>query len=795
MVGCGVHRGVVLVALVACEAPPAPTSPPVPRTLYPASSSGWPLGALRGRIGRSQAPQPVVTEPIAGEPAAPLRLPTPWTVPGDGPARAIVYGLDGERPAIELVDIDRGRVAWRDTTACAAPVVGVTAEAVVCADTRGIRAVGLDGTPRWHVEATFIAINDDHVIAAGAGESVIYDAGNGDELARVKLPAGVTSDAIVASCGDAGRELFAVGQDGRLSRIAEAKGGPKLAWSVPIGSVAGIDACAGATVLVTTSTAAGTALVAIARDTGKVSGRIDGVHGYWPARDGLGGLEVSTGAGVGRVPRDLAVAVEPIALPVLGELLAKRGDRRLVRATPLSCVVLDRDGVRAYLPLAELGAVLGDDAILAASWLGSAGETVHRIAIPPPWRRALRIPGRAPPVGVPAELRDLPGVEPLASTEVYARPDAGKHAVAAVALDPIDPDVLYAIAIEADTAPAGLARFDLARFAWAWVRGDGCGAGTPIALAIARGVVVCGARSAGHGASVRATGHDGKPRWEWTGDNVDTVTAAADLVLVHDADRLVVLDANDGHVLATLASDDGAAVRAVGVDVGATPLLVAYERGRVVARLPRAQMLPAWSVAIGGVVRALSASNDGVLIELEDGDAFRVDARTAAVTAIAGLDLVWRASGDVILGQAPGGPVPPDTMPERPRVPLVRRPIMPSEVDLPPIAKPWQVPSSLAPSWQLSVYQLDGSVRTRNDYALVAPIAPAAARGPGTSPVVVESGPGLREAMVIDVRSGDPLRRMRLPDDAAPGLAFSTIVDGKPYTGTILAAPLRVVLF
>src|SRR5438046_8444 len=78
-----------------------------------------PLGAVLGRIGRSQAPQLAAREGITGAAERPLRLVTPWTVPGDGAARAIVYGLDRDKPAIELIDIDRGRVAWRDTTTCA----------------------------------------------------------------------------------------------------------------------------------------------------------------------------------------------------------------------------------------------------------------------------------------------------------------------------------------------------------------------------------------------------------------------------------------------------------------------------------------------------------------------------------------------------------------------------------------------------------------------------------------------------------------------------------------------------
>jgi hypothetical protein len=85
-------------------------------------------------------------------------------------------------------------------------------------------------------------------------------------------------------------------------------------------------------------------------------------------------------------------------------------------------------------------------------------------------------------------------------------------------------------------------------------------------------------------------------------------------------------------------------------------------------------------------------------------------------------------------------------------------------------------------------------LRARNDYALAAPVAPVAGGPPG-SPLVIAYGPGLREIMVLDPRTGNPLRRVRLPDDAAPGAVFGTVVGGTPVAGALLAAPLRVVLF
>ncbi|MDB4955681.1 MAG: hypothetical protein JWO36_3250 [Myxococcales bacterium] len=791
-----VHRWVALLLLLGCEAPATPAAAPPPRVLYPAALPPFPIGVVTARIGRSQAPQLVVSQDLDGEPRIPLHLPTSWQVPGDGVARAILYGLEGDTPAIELVDIDGGKIIWRDKTACGAPIVGVTTQVIVCADAHGTRAVGLDGKPRWHNDATFIAMSDDRVVIGGAGESVILDAATGDELARVKLPPGVTSDEIIASCGDAGRELFAALQDGKLARIAEAKGGPKITWSVPVGNLAGIDACVGTTVLVTASIEAGTALLSIARDTGKLAGRVDGVRGYWPARNGTDHLEIATATEVARYPRELSIGT-PIALPLLGELLAKRGDQRLVRATAQTAALLDRDGVRAYVPLSAMGAALGDRSIVTASWRGSPAETVHRFAIPEPWNRMLRARPRRPPLAVPAELRDLPEAVALDVSAATPRPETAMHAVAAVALDPIDSHLLYTVTLEHppdDANGAGLASYDLAGRTWGWARADGCGLGTPVAVSVAREVIVCAARGT-KSSSVRATKRDGSKSWEFVHGNIDAIEAGADVVVVHDADRLLVLDAAAGTLLGSFTSVDGAPVRAAALDIAGMAIVVTAEQGRVLARLPRVAMVPAWTIAVDGVVRALSASGDGVLVELDDGDAYRIDARTGIATAIPGLDLRWRATGDLIAGEAAGGPIPPDKMPAIPPPPVRRGPVPPRDPDAAPFSRPWVVTGPLLDSWQYTLYDLAGGLRARNDYALSPPIWAAAERGGGDSALLVESGPGLRDVLVIDPRRGDPVRRARLPDDAPSGLAFATVVDGKPVVGVILAGPLRVALF
>ncbi|HEX3761265.1 MAG TPA: PQQ-binding-like beta-propeller repeat protein, partial [Kofleriaceae bacterium] len=459
------HRWLAIVALASCEptAPPAPEPPPV--WLTAPAPAGFPLGAIRGRLGRSQAPQPMVDLGLVapGPGLLPLRLPAGFAVPGDGPARAVLFGTEGDhpadRPAIDLIEVDSGRVVWRDRTVCAAPVVGVTPDVVVCADAGGTRAIGLDGRPRWRTDAAFAAFTDGRVVVGERGAAVVLDAAHGEERARLALPVAVPPERVIASCSE-GRELFAAGEDGRLVRITDARGGPAIRWAVPLGPIAAIDACDGPTVVVSEAgpgpgLGAGLAIVAIERATGKITGRLDGIAGAWPARDGSGRIEAASATGLASYPRDLAgpaapLGGAPLGGPPLGELIAARGDRRLVRATPSTAVLLDGRGVAAYLPLAALGAVLGDAALIATTWTGSPGEVAHRRALPPRWRRALRLPALHRGVAVDAELRDLPAVRPLDVAAAVALPGAGARGAVAHAIDPADGAALYAVALDGD---------------------------------------------------------------------------------------------------------------------------------------------------------------------------------------------------------------------------------------------------------------------------------------------------------------------------------------------------------
>lgn len=792
-----VHRRVLgLLAIAGCS-PPAPKleAPPLAWTYAPAPVAL--LGnASIARIGRSQAPQIPSLHGITGDVKLALRSATPMTVPvGErGLARAVLYGVEGVKSAVDLIDVDAGRVIWRDTTACAGPVVGVTADAIVCADAQGVRGVGMDGKQKWKLEAAFLAMSEDRVVIEGPGEAVIVDAASGDELSRVKLPKTLTADTVLASCGDAGRELFAQGPDGKLVRIADAKGGPAITWGAPLGKIDELEACEGSVVLVREAGAFGGALIAIDRATGKLTGRIEGVRGHWKARDGSGHVEVSTLGGLATLPRDLVGSPSVTSPLVLGDLIDARGDLRLVRATRTTAVVLDRDGVRAYLAFDAMSGVLGDTAIVRASWGGD--DVPRRIAIPKRYRKQLRLPSERAGVAVPAELRDLPA--PLELGAAIEKSGAGVFGVLDVAIDETESSVVYTLVLEKsneETNTAGIAAADLATKTFRWQRADACGTGEAVKMAVARDVIACASRTRTiPTALVRATSRDGAHAWEWETDRVSDLVAAGDAVIVFDADIATVLDAKTGSPRWRLTSSDGGRVVATAVAAGATTFVVVVERGAIVARTTAGW--PLWSIAVDGNVRALQPSGAGVIATLEDGDAYRIELPSGTVYALPGLHLAWHGAGDIVVAHTAGGPVPGPPLPPPPRPLRVLRPILkkpPAEEDpeRPRMWTPIPTPPALGDSVQVTLFELTGGVRTRNDYGLVDG-GVARARGPAGSPVVVYAG---RDVLAVDPRTGDPIRRVLLPEDAPIGLAFGTIVDGTPTTGAVLQSPLRIVLF
>jgi hypothetical protein len=837
------HRVLAAALLIACTTEPEPSQPP-PHFVYAPALPKWQLGPLAGRFGRGQEPQAARVLGIGGDPKVPLRLASVWPLPGE-PARAVVYGLEGTQPAIELHEVDAGRVVWRTTTACVEAVIGVTDKTIVCGGAKGVRGVSLAGKPVWTSDQPLVAITKDRIVVGNAREAITLDANDGKELARVRLPAGIELTQIVASCD---RELFAFGGD-RLARIINQRGVDTVTWQQALVPGAGevppllaplprpglprppppprpspalpakpstvaiesID-CSIEPMIVATRPLAKPEVVETERLTtlhairsdGKATGTITNVRGFWPARGEVATeLEVSADGAVTRWPRDLSAPIAGLALPPLGPLLDARGDRRLISATPFTAAVIDRGGVRAYVPLAATSGALGKDAIVAPA-AASRGSGVRRIAIPSAPRHAVRVPARRAGVAPAAELRDLPAAVELPMARTIAKPDTGKHAAPAIALDPKEPAAVYAIALErppTSTTTATVARADLAKGTWSWQRSDGCGQGEPIGLAVATGIVACAAR--GTESTVRATTREGASAWERTLDQIDAIEGGGTAVLAYDADRLIVLDAETGRILGRVTSDDGFRVRAAIVTAaipGALPpadttWLVTFERGRLVGRLPAVSMIAAWSLEVDGLVTSIAASGEGVLVTLEDGDAYRIELATRAVTPMPGLGLTWRANGELVTGETRGGPIPGIPGPVPPRVPVRVNP-RPAPSDRNPEAPdlwiPIAPPPPLGESWQYTLYERSGALRARNDYGLAAPVTATRIRGPVGSPLVVISAG--RDVVVLDARTGDPVRRATLPQ-GAPGIVFGTIVEGAPVAGTVLASPLRVVLF
>ena len=90
---------------------------------------------------------------------------------------------------------------------------------------------------------------------------------------------------------------------------------------------------------------------------------------------------------------------------------------------------------------------------------GSArrGKITHRLALPPRWRRALRLPALHREVALDAELRDLP-VRPLEVGAAAALPDTGMRGVVAQAIDPANGAAVYAAAVDREGDGAAMAR-------------------------------------------------------------------------------------------------------------------------------------------------------------------------------------------------------------------------------------------------------------------------------------------------------------------------------------------------
>ena len=197
-------------------------------------------------------------------------------------------------------------------------------------------------------------------------------------------------------------------------------------------------------------------------------------------------------------------------------------------------------------------------------------------------------------------------------------------------------------------------------------------------------------------------------------------------------------------------------------------------------------MVAAWSLVVDGAVASIAPSGEGVLVALDDGDAYRIELATARVIALPGLGLGWQASGELVLGTAIGGPLPAPCCRRRSSSSARRATAQTRSRGRAPMSVPIVPPPSLGDSFELTLYALHGGLRTRNDYAVGGAIAPRVAG----APIAIA---GAHEVLVVEPRRGDPVARIPLPERATG--VFTTIVAGAPIAGVILADPLGFVLF
>ncbi len=789
-----------LLALAACETPAAVVAEPDPRWTYPPPPSAWPPAVPRtgAPLGRTEAPLLVASSGLTGTPREPLRDVVIWSVPGDGPARAVIAGRTSPRATtetIDVIDVDRGHVLMRDSS-CRDRVVGVTARSVVCAGPGGAHAIPIDGGARWQTEATFVMQSEAGIVVVRGAEMAVLDPDTGDERARVVPAGGLATELVRAVCGTSGTERYGV----RGGDVIRADAGvAKPTWTVklgPLSRVRTLDACSGEHVLVDVDLGSRRSLVSIDRATGIVAGRVEDVLAWWRSPR-LDHLHVSLRDGVVEAPRDLGVTT-PTGLPRLGPLLAEHRDTRLVVATPGSAVLLGPDRTVRFAVAAE-SAALGDRYLVAATATPAPGRNVRRFVLPAATQDPLGLTHASEGVSVPAELRDLP--EPLPPGP-------------AVSIDDSD-DAVLQVAMASDgrtayvlLAGGGVVAIDVERRSRRW-QGGACGGRREDgeargAIAIAGSVVAC-AVSSGTGATITAVRReDGARMWSRDIERVERLDGAGALVVASSSDRAIVLDATTGETIRHLASDDGGPPRVAVVEVGGETVIVSVERGSVVARLARRAMTALWVRAVDGVVRALSPSRDGVLVVLDDRDAYRLDAATGAVTMLPAIGVTWTPVDDVLAATTAGGPIPGEapspavaTAGRRIRAlrRVVRRVLAPlDDPERPKLWTPIPAPPPAGASTQVTLHALDGGVRARNDYALIdATIAPH--RYADTSPLVLVE-PGAADgqrALVLDPRRGDPLRRVVLPGETRAVL--STTIDGTPVVAGILERPLRLLVF
>lgn len=804
-------RLVGLLLLAACESPRQATPGPVlAPALYPAGAAAlWPRLNLpqRAVLGRGAAPRVVASLPI--EAAAPLQtpmlLPSVTQVPGARALAAVAGAVDGV-PAVELIDVDAGRVLWRDTTTCTAPIVAVRSDAIVCADGHGVRAIDLTGRQRWRVAHEFVAQTGGHVIVADGAQANVLAADTGALERQLQLPQPLTPGMVRGVCHhDKGWDI-AIADGASLVRytLANNPSAPLLrTWQAPFASVALEIADDGGQCrdewMVQSLGVAGVTLTSLSRTSGAVLARLDDITGIVRRSDDT--LLVSTRFRVTHVNRRLAnLPAAAHGVPPFGRALATFGDAALVQMSAHTAMLIDVNLHTAWFELSGQSAALGSQRVIAGNRNGNLAASLHAYGLPATSEVTASITRHAAPLYVPAELRDLPPSVPLPVAQAVAAAGEASHWVGAALVDPLHHELVYVVTMaDAPSAQnrAGISLLDVKAKQWRWHAREACGVGTPVAIAKTDSTIVCASQAYGAlAASVVASDANGLLRWQWHGAAIDAVSAQGDAVLVHRGHIVTVLDGDTGAQRGELTLLPSTLARAALVADGrGGAWLVSAAGATIVVRSTKVGLVPLWTAAVHGVVASVQAFGAAALITLEDGDVYLLDLDTAAVSAVPTVADRVVALGDLLASES----AQPDG------------------------------------TWQQALWRADLSPVTRNDYALNIAVARPASAHPAVPvvPVVPGRKPPARRlpaapavpppprvmhypasasyvrsggaaevlllfsathAAAVDAATGTPRALVTLPADAT-GVGFATEVDGVPRTGILLRAPLRAVLF
>ncbi|RMH45324.1 MAG: hypothetical protein D6689_00170 [Deltaproteobacteria bacterium] len=735
--GRAVGRRAVAAAAAVVVACGSDASPRAPVASSPAASA---------RPGDAPAigsgPQPAYARRIpfdlAVRPAALVRVP-------GSPSVAVSGVLPDGRLALALVDVAAARVVWTDARWCNGQAVHATADVVVCASGKGVRAVRVaDGAFAWSSPRPFRAAAGDRVLAG----SVVVDAATG-RVVRAAAGGVDLADAR-ALCPDGTVYAWRGGQlsafDERLARRWSVDAADLAAGTDGGQAVVAVDC--GAPAIVALAGAAGArSLIAVDPATGARTGGPIAARGWWPAPAGDGVIVADT-SGIAMRDRTLGERVSLSPIAAAGPLVAAGDGLAIARAAAGTVVAVDAHGIRAWLaaPAAPRVAVVVGERMAAAGRAGRPPEHGDRLSLwqlPPPAPRPPAVPPLSPPaVDVSARPVDLPAPTPAAAATVFPAPDRGRTAAGPIA---VAGGRVFAASFERRPAAdygAALSAFDLRARRWVWHADAACAPGAAVvAVAAGDGVVVCATRAPAGAADVAAVdAGTGALRWRRALPAIDAVAVGGGVVVARYGDRAVAVDARTGRDVRAWLADNGVAPRVVPAPAGP----VAVEVGGVVAG-------DGWRLRARGYVARLAAADRAALVALHTGEVFAVDAATGApVPAPAPVAIAT-------IGTAG------DRWYDRPAADVVRL---------------WAVPARLLGAW-------------RFPHA----VAVAPHRDGSGAPIVLVDGWRAGQFVELDPDTGAIRGAHAWPADAVRDGVFSAVVDGRPIAGIVRQRPLSVHLF